>query len=299
MVAESHNRDAGLSALASQQHGVVTLADLRAIGLSRDAIRHRVATGRLHRLHRGVYAVGHTALDDLAPTWAAVLACGSGSMASHHAAGRVLGLCNEPTPGAVVDVTVEGRGAHSRPGIRVHRIARLDARDRAVRSGIPLTTAARTLLDLAAVMPPNDLEDAYERARTLRLARPVDVLAAMTRSPGRRGATRLRALVQARPTLTRSAAERRLLDLIRRGGLPAPETNVRSAGHEVDLLWRRARLVVEVDGYAWHGGRAAFERDRRRDADLQLAGHRVIRVTWRRIVDEPEAVLVMLARVLG
>ena len=109
----------------------------------------------------------------------------------------------------------------------------------------------------------------------------------------------LRRLLEARPTLTRSEAERRLLALVRLAGLPLPETNVRLGRHEVDVLWRENRLVVEVDGYAYHAGREAFERDRRRDADLQAAGHRVIRVTWRRIVNEPEALIATLAQALA
>ena len=119
------------------------------------------------------------------------------------------------------------------------------------------------------------------------------------RAPSRRGAGALRELLDGRPTLTRSEAERRLLALIRRARLPAPQTNVRVAGHEVDCHWHAERLVVEVDGYAYHAGRDAFERDRRRDTDLLAAGRRVIRVTWRRIVDEPEAVIAAIAQALA
>ncbi len=196
-------------------------------------------------------------------------------------------------------MTIARRGPQSRPGLVVRRVKMLDPRDTGRRRELPVTSPARTLLDLAGTVSRNELEAAYERARVLRLLQPADVLAAMDRTPGRRGATTLQALIDDRPGLTRSAAERRLMFLIRRGELPTPATNVRIAGHEVDLLWSDARLVVEVDGYAWHRGRRAFEHDRRRDADLQVAGYRVIRVTWRRIQDQPEALLVMLTQALA
>ncbi|HMS63200.1 MAG TPA: DUF559 domain-containing protein [Solirubrobacteraceae bacterium] len=181
----------------------------------------------------------------------------------------------------------------------IHRVERLERADRTVREGFPLTSPARTLADLAGVLDRDELDAALERARSGRLVRPAEVLAAVARGPSRRGAGALRELLAERPTLTRSEAERRLLALIGRARLPAPATNVRAAGHEVDCLWLRERLVVEVDGYAYHAGRDAFERDRRRDADLLAAGHRVIRVTWRRIVDEPEAVIAAIAQALA
>lgn len=288
--------DARVARLAAAQHGVVAHAQLLGCGLSPDAIAHRVRGLRLHRLHRGVYAVGHAAPTELGPIVAGLLAVGEGAHVSHRACAAIHGF-GDPVPGAI-DITVARRGPHSRPGLRVHRVRRLHPRDVGRRLGLPVIAPARTLLDLAGEMGADDLEAAYERARVLRLVRPADVRAALDRAPGLRGAGLLRALVEDRPGLTRSAAERRLLDLVRRGGLPDPVTNVRVAGHEVDLLWRSARLVVEVDGYAWHRGRRAFEQDRRRDADLQASGFRVLRVTWRRIEQQPEAVLVTLTRAL-
>ena len=288
--------DVRVARLAAAQHGVVSRAQLLACGLSPDAIAHRIRRSRLHRLHRGVYAVGHVAPTELGPIVAGILAVGRGAHVSHRTCAAIHGF-GDPAP-AAVDITVARPGPHSRSGLRVHRVRRLHPRDVGRRLGMPVIAPARTLLDLAAELDEDDLETAYERARVLRLVRPADVRAALDRAPGLRGAGRLRALVEDRPGLTRSAAERLLLDLLRRGGLPDPVTNVRVAGHEVDLLWRSARLVVEVDGYAWHRGRRAFEQDRRRDADLQASGFRVLRVTWRRIEQQPEALLVTLARAL-
>lgn len=298
MGADARAADAVVATVAARQHGVVTGAQLLRAGLSSDAIRHRVERGRLHRVYRGVYAVGHPAVSATGRLVAALAACGAGAHLSHRTAAQLWGLRDRTPTSATIDVTVAGRCPRSRAGIRVHRVRVLDADDRRRHAGIPLTAPARTLLDLAALVGAGELEEAYERARTLRLAGPQQVRAAMERAPRRPGSGALRSLVDERPSLTRSTAERRLLDLVSRGGLPRPQTNVRVAGHEVDMLWRTQRVIVEVDGYAFHGGRTAFERDRGRDIDLQLAGHQVLRLTWRRIVDEPEVVLVALARAL-
>lgn len=288
--------DARIAALAGRQRGVVSPAQLRAAGLSRSAIAHRRARSRLHPFVAGALLVGHPAPLPLAAETAARLLCGPDPILSHQSAAALWGI--HPAA-ASVHVTVGRSGSPARRGVRIHRVRGLDPRDRRVHRGFAVTAPARTLVDLAGALDADALDAALERARTARLVRPAEVLAALERAPGRRGAGVLRRLLDARPTLTRSQAERRLLDLVRRAGLPRPETNVRLAGHEVDLLWRGQRLVVEVDGYAFHAGRDAFERDRRRDADLQAAGHRVIRVTWRRLVDEPEALLVTLALALA
>lgn len=145
-----------------------------------------------------------------------------------------------------------------------------------------------------------DLERALDEALVRRLIDRPRLLAALARAPGRHGAAPLRALLRrdGGPTLTRSEAEERVLSLVRAAGLPSPGVNVRVEGREVDLYWRRERLVVEIDGWKYHSTRAAFERDRRRDADLGAAGVRVMRVTWRQIVDEREALVARLVRAL-
>jgi very-short-patch-repair endonuclease len=167
--------------------------------------------------------------------------------------------------------------------------------------GVPITTPARTLLDLAAVAHPRHLEQAVAEAERRRLASRRGLAALLARYPGRPGSRAVRALLEAdaRPALTRSEAERRFLVLIRSAGLPAPDVNVRVGDVEVDFLWREAGLVTEVDGYAFHSDRAAFENDRRRDAELAARGLTVIRVTWRQLVDEPEAVVVRIGQALA
>jgi very-short-patch-repair endonuclease len=165
---------------------------------------------------------------------------------------------------------------------------------------MPVTAVLLTILDLAATARPGELELALAEAERRRLLRIGRLREALERSP-RRGNARLRSVLErtAGPALTRSEAERLLLRLVRAAGLPPPEHNVRVGGHELDLLWREQRLVVEVDGYAYHSGRAAFERDRVRDAELLASGFRVLRLTWRRLVEEPESVVARLAQALA
>lgn len=287
--------DARVAAIAARQRGVIAPAQLRAAGLSRAAVSHRIARGRLHPYIAGALLVGHAAPAPLAAETAALLMCGPDPLLSHTAAAALSGI---HAAGGRVHVTVARNGSSARRGVVIHRVTHLHPADRTTIRGLPVTAAARTLVDLAGLVDANALDAALERARASGLVRPADVLAALARAPSRRGAGTLRRLVEARPTLTRSEAERRLLGLVRLAGLPRPETNVRVGRHEVDLLWRTERLVVEVDGYAYHAGREAFERDRRRDAELQAAGLRVIRVTWRRIVREPEALIAILAQAL-
>jgi very-short-patch-repair endonuclease len=268
--------DRAIAVLARSQRGVVTTAQLAAAGLGKNAVAHRVANGRLTRMLRGVYRVGPVQAP-YAPEMAALLAtCGA---LSHHSAATVSGI--RPPHDGPVHVTV-ARGARNRQGLRVHRSASFTA---VVHNGLKLTPAARTLEDLAPMLSQSELERAAEEAviRGLLTAREVPRRCAAFAAPG----------------LTRSEAERRLQRLIRAAKLPRPVTNVKVAGWEVDVFWPAARLVVEVDGYAYHGNRAAFERDRRKDAALVGAGYTVIRVTWRQIEEEPLAVVALLARLLG
>jgi very-short-patch-repair endonuclease len=170
-----------------------------------------------------------------------------------------------------------------------------------VRDGIPLTSVARTLLDLAGVVRRRQLERAVEAAERLRLMDLRDVVRALARGRGRRGVRLLRDVLgdYREPAFTRSELERMLLDLVREAGLPQPSANKWIAGGEADLVWDNKRLVVELDSRGFHQTRAAFERDRRRDTDLQLAGYRVLRVTHRRLEQEPADVVAAVARLLG
>jgi very-short-patch-repair endonuclease len=268
--------DRAIADLARSQRGVVTTAQLAAVGIGRNAVAHRVAHGRLTRMLRGVYGVGPVEAP-FAREMAAVLA--TGGTLSHHSAAMVWGL--RPPHDGPVHVILE-RGARNRTGVKVHRTTSLKA---AVHQGLPITPAARTLNDLAPALTPAEFDRAVEDAQIRGLVTPHEL-------SGRAAAA------IAEPQLTRSEAERRLQRLIRAAHLPKPHTNVRVAGWEVDVLWPPERLVVEVDGYAYHGNRAAFERDRRKDAALVAAGYTVIRITWRQLKDEPFAVVALLARLI-
>jgi very-short-patch-repair endonuclease len=280
--------------VAAAQDGAVSAAQLAAAGLSRGAIAHRVADGRLERVHRGVYVMGPVR-GPWCAEWAAILACGPWSALSHWTALALCGLAKRPEI-----VHVSRPAAVSFEGVRGHR-ATIGAEDRAVRHGLPITRPARTLLDLAPYLPAVELQRLVEEALLQRLTTHRELHALAERSRGRAGVAQLRAVLRRddEPKLTRSEAERRLLALIRAARLPVPATNARVGGFEVDALRRDERLIVEVDGFAFHSSRAAFERDRRRDAHLTALGHRVIRVTWRQLAAEPEAVIATIAAALS
>ena len=270
---------------------LVSRASLLDAGLTSAAIEHRIATGRLFVVHRGVYSVVPPSLLKLGGERAALLACGPGAVLSHRSAATIFGLV--PTRPRAVDVTLRGPHRRGRPGLRIH-LDQLSDGEVMRRQGMWMTSPVRTLHDLAGT-DPGELAQAVNEALVSRLVRPAD----LAPRHGRRGAAALRAVLEMNAGPTRSEAERRLLRLVERARLPRPETNARLAGYEVDALWRLQRLIVEVDGYAFHGGREAFEQDRRRDADLMVAGHRVLRVTWRQLTREPEAVAARLAVTLA
>lgn len=285
--------DPALATIAARQLGLVTAADLAAAGLTRGAVARRIASGRLRLLHRGVFVVGPLLVPN-ARELAAVLSCGSTAVLSHHSAAALWGI--RPGTEGDVDVTV-ARQLRARHGIRIHRVRAFEPQDVTSRHGIPVTTPARTLLDLAGGLNRHGLARAVEEAQVHRLVSHAGLQALLARSRGRRGAATLRAVLQAghEPAFTRSEAEAMLLALIRKARLPTPEVNVQIGGYEVDFLWRTRRLVVEVDGFAYHSTRAAFERDRRKDADLQALGLRTTRLTYRQIAREPEATIARLA----
>jgi very-short-patch-repair endonuclease len=272
-----------LAALADRQWGVVALAQVLDLGITRHALYHSLSVGRLHRLHRGVYAVGHRQIGDEGRTLAAVMACGRGAVLSHQSAAAWWGLSSRAP--RIVHVTAP-RGRRGRDGVTVHRSRQLDAGVVTRRRGIPITTVERTLLDIAATAAADDLADALATARRLgRLHRRrlEDVIARCSGHPGSGALTRA---IAARPAPTRNAFERGFLQLVRRAGLPDPLVNSRVAAPdhpflEVDFLWPSHALIVETDGYETHGTRRAFEADRAKDAALTAAGFRVVRFTWR------------------
>lgn len=280
---------------------MVSARQLHAMGFDGGAIKRRLRAGRLHRVHRGVYLVGHAAATEGAAEMAAVLTCGEGSVVSHRSAGRLWAFSSLARWHTPIDVTVPGRDPGRKPDIRIHRVRRLDRRDvRRVR-GLPVTAPARTLLDLAAILPQKVVESLLVEARAQGLVYAREITAQLERNRGRRGAAALRRVLQLErgPALTRSEAERRLVRLLEVAALPFPMVNAKVARLEVDFLWRPERVVVEVDGYTYHSNKRAFERDRARDAVLVAGGHAVIRITWQQLVETPEAVIARIAAALA
>lgn len=295
--------DGAIRAAAARQHGVVTLDQLERLGLGARGVQHRAATGRLVRLHRGVYATDDRGRQT---RWmAAVLACGAPAVLSHRSAGALHGVVSDRRRG--VDVTVQDPTARSKPEIAVHRARSLGDEDVETVDGIPATTLPRTLLDLAAVVDRRTLERAIDRAEQLRtfdLTSLEQVLARAGR--GRRGAAALRSLLGelGGSTTTQSRAEERLLRLVRDADLPHPRVNAWIAlddggGYRPDFLWKRKRLIVEVDGRPYHARRRAFRHDRRRDRRLALAGYETRRYDAAEVVEEPERVLAELRAFLA
>jgi very-short-patch-repair endonuclease len=274
-------------ALADRRHGIVTRRQLHALDLSDTAIRGWIRRGVLHRVHRGVYSVGPGALAVEGRMLAAVLACGPGAALSHRSAAALWGL--RQTDQRRIDVTAVVDAGRRDRAITFHRTRTLDA-DRTTHRGVPITTVARTLVDLAGVVPVAAVERALSQAEVLSLYDHTALDEVLERSNGRRGARALRAALGVPIVFTRSELENRMLALCRRHRLPTPQVNAIVCGQEVDFYWPAARLIVETDGHKYHRTQRAFEDDRRRDADLTVAGHRVVRITYRRLVNESDAV---------
>jgi very-short-patch-repair endonuclease len=228
---------------------------------------------------------------------AAVLACGDGAAISHRSAAPLWSFARTFVTDEV-EVTVEGRHAPRRPGPRLYSTRSFSPGEIRWVEGVPVTSPARTLLDIARFLTVRELETVVADAERRSLVARAQLVREVGRHRGRRGIATLRAVLETDPAFTRSGAERKLLALLRDASLPSPLTNARIGGHEVDFLWPRERVIVEVDGYQWHSDRAAFERDRLRDAELQALGYRVIRVTWRMIQREPRAVIARIAATL-
>jgi hypothetical protein len=295
------DRGRTIAALAARQHGVVTRRQLVAAGLSSSMIERWLAARRLHRLHRGVYALGHRRLRREGHWLAAVLAAGPGAVLSHREAAAVHAL--RPASRTTVDVTVAGQ--RRAPGVQVHRVARLTADDVAVVDGIPVTSIARTLVDLAAVLPARALAKALEEAERSNRFDLRAIEAALARTRGRNGGghgairAALSALARSGTTVTRSRLEERFLRLIDVHGLPRPSANAWTHRMEVDAAWPAARLVVELDGWDAHRTRDAFQRDRTRSNDLQAEGWTVLRFTHADVVHTPAETAARIARALA
>jgi very-short-patch-repair endonuclease len=287
--------DRRIALLAAVQHGVIALQQLLEFGLTAAAVRYRVAIGLLHRVHAGVYAVGYPRLTREGCYMAAVLACGLDAGLARRSAAALHGLRQDNR--ATIEVVSPRRAGRRRAGIDAHTSSSLLPRDIQVVDGIPCTTVARTLLDLAVVLPRRRVERAFDQAEVLRVldARQIeDVLARAGRGGG---AGMLRAILDERSpatTLTRNDLEEAFLAICRATQLPQPEVNAWIAlaptGYEADFLWREQRLIAEVDGGASHRTGRAFVHDRRRDQRLMLAGFRVVRFPWQQVFYEAETV---------
>jgi hypothetical protein len=297
----SHPIDRAIAGLAGRQHGVVARRQLVALGLSLDGIDHRVERGRLLRLHRGVYAVGHRSLTLHGVWMAGVLAGGEGARLRGRSAGALWRVVERD--GRDVEIQAPGQ-LRPRAGLSVRR-GLLPADERDEHEGIPVTTPARTLLDLAAVLDEHQLARACERAEALRLGSPTSLQDLVDRYPRRPGTPAIRRLLDAgriAETDTRSRIERRLLSLLDAENLPRPLVNapleLPGLSIKPDFAWREHRLIVETDGFETHGTRDAFERDRARDRALQLAGYKVIRVTRRQLDSEPDDIAATIRALL-
>ena len=266
--------DAIVARIAARQHGVVTVHQLYAAGIDKDGVKRRIAAGRLHRVFRGVYAVGHAGLSNDGRWMAAVLACGEGAVLSHRSAAELWSLL--PRRAGLIDVTIPtSAGRRRRRGIRLHRSPSLPNAATTRRNRIAVTTPARTLADLRRAVPAEQFRKAVRQAEFLGF----DLGAIPTDG-------------------TRSELEQLLIRVCRRHRLSPPEVNAKVGRFTVDFLWRDRRLIVETDGYQGHGGRQAFEDDRAQDVELKLLGYEVVRFTHRKVTHDPDGVAVALRALL-
>lgn len=283
------DRDGLLADLATRQHGAVSARQLAQLGFSPSAIGRAVKLGRLRRVYRGVYLVGHERFDWQCRCSAAVLAVAP-AVASHFSAAWLWGLLKSRPE--TIHLTTPSR-RHRRRGFILHR-APLDPADKSELEGIPVTALGRTYLDLAALSSAERVGRFLERGEDLQIFDLAEVDGALSRArghPGRGPLRRALAIYRDDPAFIRSGVEERFRELMRASDLPMPAANFNIAGMELDAYWERERFAVELDTFATHGSRAAFERDRQREDDLQLLGIETIRITETRLEQEPEAVI--------
>jgi hypothetical protein len=278
--------DREVAALAARQYGVVGYRQLRACGLDRQAIVWRVRRARLIALHRGVYAVGHEQLRIEGKWLAAVLHCGARAALSHGDAAALWKLA--PVRGSRIHVSTPARsGREPERAVRLHRVGTLRAHELTIHEELPVTTVARTLLDLAATTRSRAIEDLIAQADRLDrfdLSEVRRVIAAHPRQPGRRIlAGVLDRLEGVGASDLRSRAEVALAQICDDNGLPAPLANAEVAGFTVDFHWPGTGLIVEADGFTYHSMPTVFETDRDRDQVLMLAGYRVARFTYNQL----------------
>lgn len=286
--------DAVVQRLVSENRSIVTRQELLAAGVTATQIRARLRADVLRRRYPGVYSVADR-LPPLAAELAAVRACGAGAALCCRSA---LALRNVlPAPPERVEVAVR-RDCGRYPGIHARRL-RLQDGDVTVHLGIPCTTVLRSLLDVAGRIPLRELEQAVATAERLGLTDRKQLLRRLDQSGRRPGSARLRRLLAQGPAYLRSDAERLFLELVQAAALARPRTNERLGRYEVDFLWPRERVIVEIDGYEWHGTRRRFHSDRARDTALAAAGYVVLRFTWQRLVERPHEIVAELAQTLA
>jgi very-short-patch-repair endonuclease len=292
--------DRVLAGLAGRQHGIVARRQLLPLGFSRHEVQDRLDTGRLHRVHRGVYAVGHKKLTLKGCWMASVLACGPEAFLSHRSALALWDL--RASASGLIEVTVRGPAKPGPDGVLVRCTRVLTDADVAVVDGIPVTSLAWTVVDFAAIAHRHQVRSVLEalERRAAYIGRELNDLC--ERTPNRKGIRSLRAVVAdmtgPAPWL-QSELEEFFRELIRASDLPDYEANVTVEGELVDVLWRKERVIVELDGFTFHKSRARFEADRRRDAKLQVAGYRVLRITHERLTTEPDKVLAEIRALLS
>jgi hypothetical protein len=291
-----------IAALAAEQYGVVTRRQLLGRGLSAKEIAARVRARRLLPQYHGVYAVGHAALRREGQWMAAIWACGAPSVLSHWDAAALWDLL--PPRGRRIHVTrSSAAGRDPDPTrVRLHRVRTLRAWECTLTDGIPTTTVARTLLDLSPHMRPRAIEDVIGRADRLGIFDLVAVRRCLVEHPRQHGAPALRRLLERLAGVgaadLRSALEVRFLQLCDDHDLPRPVANATVAGVLVDFSWPGTKVVIELDGYAYHSSPTAFERDRERDQQLVVAGYIVVRFTYNQVTQTPEAVINRIRRLL-
>lgn len=263
--------------VAAEQHGRVSSEQLRACALREKAIRGRVQRAQLHRLYHGVYAVGHEGWTLHGAFMAAVLAGGPGAVLASFAAATLWGML--PWRPRDIDVIVPGARGRTQPGLRIHRAPHLDPRDVMRHHGIPVTSSARTCLDIAAPLSPEGLRRPVRQAQAEQRTNVRQIAAVLARANGHHGAKKLADLIATGPAPTRSELEDIVLDLLLRGGFPHPDVNkpLTRRGRRIvpDFRWPAQRLVVKADGAAWHDGKLAREDDAERQAVLEAGGDRL------------------------
>jgi very-short-patch-repair endonuclease len=293
------DRRFALEGLASSQCGVTSRAQLRVLGMSDDGIKHAIETGRLHAVYRSVYAVGRREIGKRGRLFAATLACGEGAVISHRSAAALMGLLDRGP--ASIDVIAPGWQGRKIDGIRRHDVRRPQSWETGTYDGIPCTSPARTLVDLAGVVGARTLRSAFERAAARKLL-DVEAIEASIGPGGRRGTPALRGLLDewrpaaavAKTARLKSPLEAKILPLLAKRDLPMPLANVpvdlAEGRIEVDFLWPDHRFVLEADSRAFHATDVASERDRWRDRELMRVGYSSLRITHHQAETEAEAV---------